>query len=190
MAILSSPQLWGHYFASSKIEKVSESHEAFKESKNQVEGKINKLHTVKGSQSVDQLHRRLGQIMWDRCGMSRNKEGLESALQEIPKLKEEFWNDVRIPGQVNELNPELEKAMRVADFMELGELMCRDALTREESCGGHFREEFQTEDNEALRNDESFCHVQAWEDNENGAPTKHTEELKFENVKLTQRSYK
>ena len=97
---------------------------------------------------------------------------------------------MRIPGQVNELNPELEKAMRVADFMELGELMCRDALTREESCGGHFREEFQTEDNEALRNDESFCHVQAWEDNENGAPTKHTEELKFENVKLTQRSYK
>ena len=184
------PATLGHYFASSKIEKVSESHEAFKESKNQVEGKINKLHTVKGSQSVDQLHRRLGQIMWDRCGMSRNKEGLESALQEIPKLKEEFWNDVRIPGQVNELNPELEKAMRVADFMELGELMCRDALTREESCGGHFREEFQTEDNEALRNDESFCHVQAWEDNENGAPTKHTEELKFENVKLTQRSYK
>ena len=184
------PATLGHYFASSKIEKVSESHEAFKESKNQVEGKINKLHTVKGSQSVDQLHRRLGQIMWDRCGLSRNNEGLESALQEIPKLKEEFWNDVRIPGQVNELNPELEKAMRVADFMELGELMCRDALTREESCGGHFREEFQTEDNEALRNDESFCHVQAWEDNENGAPTKHTEELKFENVKLTQRSYK
>jgi hypothetical protein len=118
---------------------------------------------IKGAHSVDHFHKKLGKIMWDKCGMARNKEGLTSARNEIRQLREEFWKDLRIPGEQNEFNPELEKAGRVADFLELGELMCIDALQREESCGGHFREEYQTPDGEAKRDDEKFAYVAAWE---------------------------
>jgi succinate dehydrogenase / fumarate reductase flavoprotein subunit len=128
--------------------------------------------------------------MWDECGMARNEKGLKRALEEIPKLREEFWQNVRVPGDANYLNPELEKAGRVADFIELGELMCRDALERKESCGGHYREEFQV-DGEAKRDDENYCNVFAWEwKSEKEKQALHKEELKFENVKLATRSYK
>ena len=137
------------------------------------------------------FHRELGRIMWDHCGMARNKAGLERALQKIPALREEFWRDVNVPGSAAELNQSLEMAGRVADFLELGELMCLDALEREESCGGHFREEYQTEEGEALRDDERFCHVAAWEfDGEGNKPIRNVEHLTFENVPLQARSYK
>ena len=129
--------------------------------------------------------------MWEYCGMARNKEGLEKALTLIPKLRDEFWNDVCIPGDTKIVNQELEKANRLADFFDLGELMCRDALTREESCGGHFREEYQTSEGEAQRDDENFCHAAVWEYMGVGKePVRHVEELKYENVKLATRSYK
>ena len=127
--------------------------------------------------------------MWNKCGMARNKEGLTSAITEIQQLKAEFWKDVRVPGEANEFNPELEKAHRVADFIELGELMCKDALNRNESCGGHFREEFQTKDGEALRDDDNFAYVAAWEYKGDSSFELHKEELKFENIKLAQRNY-
>jgi len=148
---------------------------------------------VKGTRSVDHYHRELGKVIWDYCGMSRNKAGLEKALSEIPPLREQFWSDVRIPGDPNGWNQSLEKALRVADFMEMAELKVRDALHREESCGGHFREEHQTEDGEAKRDDENFAYVAAWEyagpDIQNDAVL-NKEPLVFENVALTQRSYK
>src|SRR5690606_17422674 len=132
-----------------------------------------------------------GRIMWEYCGMSRNEEGLKKALELIPKLRETFWSDVRVPGDASFINPELEKAGRVADFIELGELMCRDALHRKESCGGHFREEYQTPENEAVRDDANFCYVAAWEwKGAKQAPELHKEDLKFEHVKLSTRSYK
>ena len=146
--------------------------------------------SIGGTRSVDHYHRELGKIMWDYCGMARNKTGLEKALSEIPALREEFWKDVRVLGD-GPMNQSLERAGRVADFFELGELMVRDALAREESCGGHFREESQTEDGEALRDDERFSHVAAWEWTGEGSPqNRHTEPLTFEAVHLTQRSYK
>jgi succinate dehydrogenase / fumarate reductase flavoprotein subunit len=153
--------------------------------------RIEKLINNQGTKPVDYFHKKLGKIIWNQCGMSRNKEGLSKAISDITKLRDEFWNDVLIPGKANELNQELEKAGRVADFLELGELMCKDALDREESCGGHFREESQTEEGEALRNDKDFSYVSAWE--YNGIPsdaTLHKEELVFENIELKQRSYK
>jgi succinate dehydrogenase / fumarate reductase flavoprotein subunit len=140
---------------------------------------------------VTSFHRELGRIMWDHCGMARNKAGLEAALSKIPALREEFWKDVNVPGSASELNQALEMAGRVADFLELGELMCLDALEREESCGGHFREEYQTPDGEALRDDQRFCHVAAWEWQGEGAkPARHVEPLEFEAVPLQTRSYK
>jgi succinate dehydrogenase / fumarate reductase flavoprotein subunit len=149
-----------------------------------------RLLSVNGTRSVDHFHRELGKIMWDNCGMARNRVGLEKALAEIPALREEFWKDVRILGGPA-LNQSLEKAVRVADFFELGELLVRDALHREESCGGHFREESQTEEGEALRDDEHFAYVAAWEWTGKGRePALHKEPLDFEYVKLTQRSYK
>jgi succinate dehydrogenase / fumarate reductase flavoprotein subunit len=153
-------------------------HPAFVEAEKNVQDQINKFLSIKGSKSVDYFHKRLGKIMWDKCGMARNKEGLTWAIAEIQKLRKEFWSDLRVPGDANEFNPELEKAGRVADFIELGELMCIDALNRNESCGGHFREEYQTEEGEALRDDENYAYVAAWE------------ELKYENIKIAQRSYK
>lgn len=152
---------------------------------------IERLLSVKGKKSVDTFHRELGKIMWEYVGMARNKEGLKKALDLIPALREEFWKDVRIPGKAAEMNPELQKATRVADFLELGELMALDALEREESCGGHFREEYQTEDGEALRNDEKFSFVSAWEYKGPGQkPELHKETLNYEFVEVKQRSYK
>jgi succinate dehydrogenase / fumarate reductase, flavoprotein subunit len=147
--------------------------------------------SIRGKRTVDSIHKELGKIMWEYCGMSRNHEGLSKALELLPKLREEFWSDVRVLGDSNYVNPELEKALRVADFIELGELMCRDALERKESCGGHFRDEYQTPDNEALRDDQDFCHAAAWEFSGVGKNSVlHKEDLKFENIKLATRSYK
>ncbi len=165
-------------------------HEAFVAAEKNVQDQINKLFNVKGTQSVDSFHKRLGKIMWDKCGMARNAEGLKSAITEIQQLKAEFWKDVRVPGVADEFNPELEKAGRVIDFIELGELMCIDALNRNESCGGHFREEYQTEEGEAKRDDENFAYVAAWEYKGDSQFELNKEELKFENIKIAQRSYK
>jgi succinate dehydrogenase / fumarate reductase flavoprotein subunit len=145
---------------------------------------------IKGKQSVESFHKRLGKIMWEKCGMARNEKGLNEAINEIRALRKEFWSDVRIPGGVKELNPELDKANRVADFLELGELMCLDALQRRESCGGHFREESQTEEGEAKRDDENFAYVAAWEYKGESNWELHKETLQFEVAKPTQRSYK
>ncbi len=184
------PYTLGNYLASNSLEKVSTNDDAFKFSRESVNKEISTLLSIKGNRTVDSFHKELGRIMWEECGMSRNEKGLEKALQQIPKLKEEFWSNVKIPGEANRVNTELEKACRVADFIELGELMCRDALTRNESCGGHFRTEYQTADNEALRDDQNFCFVSAWEHKENQKPILHKESLEFENVKLSTRSYK
>jgi succinate dehydrogenase / fumarate reductase flavoprotein subunit len=164
---------------------------AFDEAEKAVTGTISHLLNNKGTKPVDDFHRRLGKVMWEKCGMARNAEGLKEAIVEIRQIREEFWKDVRVPGKANEFNQELEKAGRVADFLELGELMCKDALGRNESCGGHFREEHQTPDGEALRDDANYAHVAAWEwTGDAGAANLHKEELIFDVVKLTQRSYK
>ena len=164
----------------------------FDQAENEAKERIEKLINNKGTKPVDYFHKRLGKIIWNNCGMSRSKEGLSNAIEEVSALREEFWQDVLIPGTKNELNQELEKAGRVADFLELGELMCKDALDREESCGGHFREDSQTEDGEALRNDKDYAYVSAWEFT-GKAPAQsnlHKEELIFDNIELKQRSYK
>ncbi len=163
----------------------------FKKTEDEINALIDKLFAIKGSKSVDSFHKRLGHIMWDNVGMARNKEGLEKAIVEIQKLKAEFWKDVRIPGSREGVNTELEKATRVADFIELGELMARDALHREESCGGHFREEFQTPEGEALRNDSDYTYVAAWEfAGEDKEPVLNKEPLLFEEIEVKQRNYK
>lgn len=186
------PYSIGNYIAGTKLEKVTEDHAAFKDAAQGVTAELKKLMNIKGTRTVESFHKELGRIMWEYCGMARNEAGLKKAIEMIQKLRQEFWTNVRIPGEFNALNPELEKAGRVADFIELGELMCRDALERKESCGGHFREEYQTPDGEALRDDENFCHVAAWEWNGSAdkPQTRHTEELSFENIKLATRSYK
>jgi succinate dehydrogenase / fumarate reductase flavoprotein subunit len=165
-------------------------HPAFVEAEANVKQTLEKLINIKGTKSVDYFHKKLGLIMWDECGMSRSEKGLKGAIAAIQQLKKDFWSDVRVPGSVDELNTELEKAGRVADFIELGELMCIDALNRNESCGGHFREEYQTEEGEALRDDENFAYVAAWENKGDGTFALHKEELKYENIKIAQRSYK
>ncbi|MDQ3342527.1 MAG: fumarate reductase/succinate dehydrogenase flavoprotein subunit [Actinomycetota bacterium] len=166
-------------------------HDAFREAEADVRGRVEGMLAVRGTRSVDWFHRELGKIMWDYCGMARSRPGLEKALSEIPALREEFLTDVRVLGENESLNQSLEKAGRVADFFELAELMCVDALHREESCGGHFREEHQTEEGEALRDDDGFSYVAAWEFAGRGRPaTLHKEDLSFEYVKLAQRSYK
>jgi succinate dehydrogenase / fumarate reductase flavoprotein subunit len=169
---------------------ISTDDEAFVQTEQQVNDRLNKLLNIKGKQTVESFHKRLGKIMWDKCGMARNEAGLKQAIEEIQQLKKEFWSDVRIPGAINEFNPELDKAGRVADFIELGELMCLDALNRNESCGGHFREESQTEDGEAKRNDEDYRYVAAWENKGENEWVLHKEDLHFEIVKPSQRSYK
>jgi succinate dehydrogenase / fumarate reductase flavoprotein subunit len=185
------PYTVGNYLADEiRTAAIPTTHPAFEEAEKTVAERINKLMNIKGSQTVESFHKRLGKIMWDKCGMARNADGLKQAITEIRNLREEFWKDVRIPGGINEMNPELDKANRVADFMELGELMCMDALQREESCGGHFREEFQTPDGEALRNDDRFMFVAAWEYKNGGGWELHKEDLTYEEVKPTQRSYK
>jgi len=165
-------------------------HPAFVEAEKQVQERIDKFFSIKGTKSVDYFHKKLGKIMWDKCGMARNEQGLKEAIAEIKAIREEFWTDLRVPGAPNEFNPELEKAGRVADFIELGELMCLDALVRNESCGGHFREEYQTEEGEALRDDEKFSFVSAWEMKEVGTWELHKEELVYDNIKIAARSYK
>lgn len=165
-------------------------HPEFVKTEKEVAERIQKLMSIQGKQSVESFHKRLGKIMWDKCGMARNAEGLQQAIQEIRALREEFYRDVRIPGEVEGMNPELDKAGRVADFLELGELMCKDALARNESCGGHFREEFQTPDGEALRDDDNYMYVAAWEYQGDGNYALHKEPLLYEEVHPTQRSYK
>ena len=165
-------------------------HESFVKAEAEVNDRLQNLLNIKGTKSVDYFHKALGKIMWDQCGMARSEEGLKWAISEIRKIREEFWKNVRVLGSTDEFNPELEKAGRVADFIELGELMCVDALDRNESCGGHFREEYQTEEGEALRDDEKYSYVAAWEMKEVGNWQLHKEELKYENIKIAQRSYK
>ena len=185
------PYTIGDYLSGKLGEVVSIENEAFSKTESDVKNRINNLISINGNRTVDDIHKELGLILWENVGMARNKSGLEKAIESIPKLKDEFWKNVKITGTADELNPELEKAGRVADFLELGELMARDALNREESCGGHFREEHQTKENEAKRNDEDFSFVAAWEHKGDSLPAElHKEELIFENVELTTRSYK
>jgi len=180
-----------HYLASSKLEQVTTDDAAVKAAVADVERRTSRLLGVKGKRTVAAFHRELGKIMWEYCGMARDAAGLRKAMELIPQLREEFWRDVTIPGSGAELNQTLEHAGRVADFLELGELMCRDALHREESCGGHFRTEHQTSDGEALRDDANFAYVAAWEyAGEGKAPVLNNEPLVYENIKLSQRSYK
>jgi len=169
---------------------IPTTHPAFEAAEKAVAERIQNLKNINGKQSVESFHKRLGKIIWDKCGMARSAEGLKQAIAEVQALKKEFWSDVRIPGEINEFNPELDKANRVADFIELGELMCVDALNREESCGGHFREEYQTADGEALRDDENFMYVAAWEAKAEHEWQLHKEELKYEVIKPSQRNYK
>ena len=169
---------------------IPTSHPAFEAAEKAVAERIQTLKNINGKQSVESFHKRLGKIIWNECGMSRSEAGLKKAIADVQALKKEFWSDVRIPGEINEYNPELDKANRVADFIELGELMCVDALNRNESCGGHFREEYQTPDGEALRDDENFMYVAAWENKGEHDWTLHKEELKYEMIKPSQRNYK
>jgi succinate dehydrogenase / fumarate reductase, flavoprotein subunit len=185
------PNTIGHYLASSKPAKIDTSHPAFREAETAVAERTKTFLSIRGKRTVGSFHRELGKIMWDYCGMSRNEAGLKLALERIPRLRNEFWRDVNVPGSGVELNQSLERAGRVADFLELGELMCIDALHRQESCGGHFREESQTPDGEALRDDANFSYVAGWEyAGEGRSPILNKEPLVFENVKLSQRSYK
>jgi succinate dehydrogenase / fumarate reductase flavoprotein subunit len=170
---------------------VDNSHAEFAKTEKEVDEKVRKLLSIKGSKSVKEIHRELGHIMWENVGMGRNVTGLEQAIEGIRKLRDEFWQNVNVVGTGETLNKNLEFAGRVADFLELGELMAADALQRAESCGGHFREESQTEDHEAKRDDDNFAYVAAWEYNGDGAEwSLHKEPLTFENVPLTTRSYK
>jgi succinate dehydrogenase / fumarate reductase flavoprotein subunit len=184
------PYTLGNYLADEiRTNNIPIDHPAFVEAEKQASERINRLMSIKGKQTVESFHKRLGKIIWDKCGMARSADGLKQAIKEVQALKKEFWSDVRIPGGINEMNPELDKAGRVADFIELGELMCLDALERNESCGGHFREEYQTPDGEALRDDEKYMYVAAWEMKEDNWQL-HKESLNYEIVKPSQRSYK
>lgn len=185
------PYTLGDFLAGESYDKPSTDHDAFKAAEKAVKDQIDKLLNINGSKPVDYFHKKLGKVMWDYCGMSRNAEGLKKAKKMVQEIRTEFWNDVKVIGTNEELNMTLEKANRVADFIELGELMIDDALNRNESCGGHFREESQTEEGEAKRDDENYSYVAAWEYIGEGKEEKlNKEELVFENVKLTQRSYK
>ena len=186
------PYTIGDYLADEIMTpKIDTTAPEFDEAEKEVTGRLEKLYNIKGSKPVDYFHKKLGQVLWDYVGMSRNEEGLKKAIEMIKEIRENFWKDVKVPGEMNNLNPELEKAGRVADFFDIGELLARDALDRNESCGGHFREESATEEGEAKRNDEKFTYVSCWEFKGEGMePVLHKEDLVFENVKLTQRSYK
>jgi succinate dehydrogenase / fumarate reductase flavoprotein subunit len=169
---------------------IPTSHPAFEAAEKTVADRITRLKNINGKQTVESFHKRLGKIIWNECGMSRTASGLKQAIADVQALKKEFWSDVRIPGEINEYNPELDKANRVADFIELGELMCVDALAREESCGGHFREEYQTPEGEALRDDKNFMYVAAWELKNDHEWALHKEELKYDVIQPSQRNYK
>jgi succinate dehydrogenase / fumarate reductase flavoprotein subunit len=181
-----------NYLASQKPDlRPTLDHEAFKEAEEKARGMIRRLLTCRGQRTVASFHKELGKVLWEHCGMSRNAAGLQQALQRIPALREEFWRNVNVPGDEGELNQSLERAGRVADFLELGELLCRDALDRQESCGGHFREEHQYEDGEAKRDDANYAHVSVWEwQGPDRAPAVHREPLVYEEVKMATRSYK
>jgi succinate dehydrogenase / fumarate reductase flavoprotein subunit len=184
------PYTIGSFLANEiRTPRIDENHEAFVRAENDVRSRIDRLIQVKGNQSVESFHRRLGKAMWELCGMSRTTEGLKKGRQIIRELRDEFYKDVFVPGSDTEFNSELEKALRVADFLELGELMMVDALDRNESCGGHFREEYQAEDGEADRDDDNYAYVAAWQWDDN-QPILHKENLNFENIKLVKRSYK
>ena len=186
------PYTIGDYLARHMAdEKITTDHAGFERVEEEVRARIDRLLSVNGDRTVDSLHRELGHICIDHCGMSRNRAGLQQALSQIQELRQEYWQRVRVPGSGNDLNQSLEKAGRVADYFELAELMCRDALEREESCGTHFREEYQTAEGEARRDDERFTHVAAWEfTGADSPPVLHTEALEYENVPPSQRSYK
>ena len=185
------PYTLANYIATHKPEAISEDHPEFKKAEQDVKDRVSKLMGMNGKRSPTSFHKQLGKIIWDHCGMARNKAGLEKAIKEVQALREEFWQNLKVTGTAESLNQQLEMAGRVADFMEFGELMCRDALTREESCGGHFREEHQTDEGEAKRDDKNFSHAAVWEyKGENNEPARHKEELEFENVQLATRSYK
>jgi succinate dehydrogenase / fumarate reductase, flavoprotein subunit len=186
------PNTISNYLAGEiRVTKISTDQPEFVEAEKASLERLNKLISIKGKQAAFSFHKRLGKIMWDHCGMTRNEEGLKKALTLISELKKEFWSNLSVPGTINELNPELEKAGRVADYFELAELLVNDALERKESCGAHFREEFQTPDGEAQRNDDKFAYVAAWEyAGEDRKHVLHKEELKFEEVEMKVRSYK
>jgi succinate dehydrogenase / fumarate reductase flavoprotein subunit len=185
------PYTIGGYLAGTPLAPVGEADAAFMDAARQVSERTERLLAVNGQRTVDDFHRELGSILWDYCGMSRNNDGLAKARRMICNLRAEFWSDVRVPGTSDDFNQSLERAGRVADFMEFAELMVQDALARQESCGGHFNEGFQTAEHEARRDDENFCHVAAWAHTGDGSePERHIEPLSFEHVHLTQRSYK
>lgn len=185
------PYTIGDYLSGHKTDKLTPDTNEFKESEKQTREKTNRLLTIKGKRTVDEFHRELGKLLWDKCGMARNEKGLKEALDRIPQIRNEFWQNVSVPGGGTDINQSLERAGRVADFLEFGEQLVLDALMRRESCGGHFREEFQTEEGEAKRDDDNFCYVAAWEFKGVGKePQLHKEDLKFEEVHLTQRNYK
>ncbi|MBI4659635.1 MAG: fumarate reductase/succinate dehydrogenase flavoprotein subunit [Verrucomicrobia bacterium] len=185
------PYTIGHYFVSAKQAKASTSHPEFKKAEEEVKVRTEKLLSIRGRRTVTSLHRELGKLLWDKCGMARHEAGLKEALRKIPELREEFWRNANVPGENQDFNQALEQAGRVADYMEFAELLCLDALNRRESCGGHFRTEFQTEDGEALRDDQNFAFVSAWEyQGPAKPPALHKEPLVYEEVKMTQRSYK
>jgi succinate dehydrogenase / fumarate reductase flavoprotein subunit len=185
------PMTIGNYLARIKGGAVDTDHAAFRDVEKDVKGRMDRLLAVNGSRTVDSFHIELGKIMWEACGMQRSKGGLESALDKIPALREQFWADVRVPGSGETLNQSLEKAGRVADFLEFAEIMCWDALDRDESCGAHYRVEHTTDEGEAKRDDENYAYVAVWEFKGVGEkPALHKEPLEFEHVPLSQRSYK
>jgi succinate dehydrogenase / fumarate reductase flavoprotein subunit len=185
------PYTIGGYLAGTDRPEITTDHPAFKEATHYVTERTRKLLSINGNRTVDDFHRELGHILWEYCGMSRNDAGLLKARTLIQELREEFWKNVRVPGSSEDFNQSLERAGRVADFLEFAELMVMDAFERKESCGGHFNEAYQTEEQEAMRDDENFCHVAAWEyKGDDTDPERHKEPLVFENVELTQRSYK
>jgi succinate dehydrogenase / fumarate reductase flavoprotein subunit len=185
------PYTIGNYFASYKIARPSTSHPEFKKIEEEVAERTRKFLSIKGKRTVTSMHRELGKLLWEKCGMARDEAGLKEALQKIPQLRDEFWKNINVTGQNGELNQALEQAGRVADYMEFAELLCLDALMRRESCGGHFRTEFQTPDGEALRDDENFSYVAAWEYQGVGkSPLLHKEPLVYEELHMSQRSYK
>jgi succinate dehydrogenase / fumarate reductase flavoprotein subunit len=185
------PYTIGDYLAGAKLDRVDTSHAAFKDAEARASAMTSRLLSIAGKRSVDSFHKELGHVMWNDCGMARDRQGLERALKRIPEIRAEFWENVRVPGSAETLNQSLEKAGRVADFLEFGEMMCLDALQREESCGGHFRTEYETPDGEAKRNDADFAHVAVWEyQGAERAPLRNVEPLDFEFVKLATRSYK
>ena len=185
------PYTIGNYLSDDiRTKEIPTNHPAFEAAEKTVADRMNRLKNIGGNKTVDHFHKQLGKIMWDKCGMARNAKNLGEAIVEIQQLKKEFYSDLKIPGDINEMNPELDKANRVADFIELGELMCKDALTRNESCGGHFREEMQTEEGEAKRDDEHFSYVFAWQYKSEHEWELHKEVLTFDVAKPSQRSYK